>query len=68
MILVGEETGQLDSFLIILAGFYEREVDTVVSSITSIIEPILIISLGAMVGFIVVSVFGPISNLSNLAS
>ena len=68
MISVGEETGQLDSILLKLAGFYEREVDTVVASITSIIEPILIITLGAMVGFIVISVFGPISNLSSLAN
>jgi type IV pilus assembly protein PilC len=68
MISVGEETGQLDSILLKVAGFYEREVDVVVASITSIIEPVLIITLGAMVGFIVISVFGPISNLSSLAN
>lgn len=65
MVAVGEETGELDKILVKLADFYEREVDTVVSGITSIIEPILIIVLGGMVGFIVVSVFGPISELSN---
>jgi type IV pilus assembly protein PilC len=65
MLAVGEETGQLDSILIKLAEFYESEVDTVVAGITSIIEPILIIVLGGMVGFIVISVFGPISNLSS---
>jgi type IV pilus assembly protein PilC len=63
MLSVGEETGQIDSILIKLAEFYEKEVDTVVSGITSIIEPILIIVLGGMVGFIVISVFGPISNI-----
>ncbi len=65
MVAVGEETGQMDTILVKLAGFYEREVDTVIASITSIIEPILIIALGGMVGFIVISVFGPISALSN---
>jgi type IV pilus assembly protein PilC len=63
MLSVGEETGQMDTILLKLAEFYEKEVDTVVSGITSIIEPILIIVLGGMVGFIVISVFGPISNI-----
>jgi type IV pilus assembly protein PilC len=65
MLAVGEETGQLDDILLKLAGFYEREVDTVIASITSIIEPILIMVLGGMVGFIVISVFGPISSISS---
>ena len=65
MLSVGEETGQLDDILLKLAGFYEREVDTVIGGLTSIIEPILIIVLGGMVGFIVISVFGPISAISN---
>lgn len=65
MVAVGEETGKLDEILVKLAGFYEKEVDTVVAGITSIIEPILIIVLGGMVGFIVISVYGPLSALSN---
>lgn len=65
MLAVGEETGKIDEILLKLAGFYEREVDTVVAGLTSIIEPILIIVLGGMVGFIVISVFGPISALSS---
>jgi type IV pilus assembly protein PilC len=65
MLSVGEETGQIDAILLKLAEFYEKEVDTVVSGITSIIEPILIIVLGGMVGFIVISVFGPISSIGN---
>ncbi|HEX3082285.1 MAG TPA: type II secretion system F family protein [Candidatus Saccharimonadia bacterium] len=65
MLAVGEETGQMDSILLKLADFYENEVDTVVSGITSVIEPILIIVLGGMVGFIVISVFGPISSIGN---
>ncbi|MBW4060994.1 type II secretion system F family protein [Candidatus Saccharibacteria bacterium] len=65
MIAVGEETGQMDEILLKLADFYEKEVDTVVAGITSIIEPILIIVLGGMVGFIVISVFGPITALES---
>ena len=65
MISVGEETGQMDAILLKLAEFYEKEVDTVVAGISSIIEPILIIVLGGMVGFIVISVFGPISSIGN---
>ena len=68
MTKVGEETGKLDEILIKVAEFYEREVDTIVSSISSIIEPVIIIVLGLMVGLIVVSVFGPISQLNNSVS
>jgi type IV pilus assembly protein PilC len=64
MLSVGEETGKLDDILLKLAAFYEREVDTVIEGLTSIIEPILIMVLGGMVGFIVISVFGPISSIS----
>ncbi|HEX7259752.1 MAG TPA: type II secretion system F family protein [Candidatus Saccharimonadia bacterium] len=65
MVAVGEETGKLDEILLKLAGFYEREVDTVVAGITSVIEPILIVSLGGIVGFIVVGVYGPLATLNN---
>ncbi|HEY2003795.1 MAG TPA: type II secretion system F family protein [Candidatus Saccharimonadia bacterium] len=65
MLAVGEETGKVDEILLKLADFYEKEVDNVVAGITSIIEPILIMVLGGMVGFIVISVFGPISDIGN---
>ncbi|HUC20888.1 MAG TPA: type II secretion system F family protein, partial [Candidatus Polarisedimenticolaceae bacterium] len=65
MVAVGEETGKLDEILLKLAGFYEREVDTVVAGITSVIEPILIVSLGGIVGFIVIGVYGPLATLNN---
>ncbi|TAK89208.1 type II secretion system F family protein [Patescibacteria group bacterium] len=65
MMAVGEETGKLDEVLVKLATFYEKEVDTMVSGIASIIEPFLIMALGGMVGFIVISVFGPLSELGN---
>lgn len=63
MAAVGEETGQLDTVLEKVAEFYEEEVDTVIDSMASIIEPILIVSLGGVVGVIVLSVLGPIFSL-----
>ncbi len=63
MAAVGEETGQIDTVLNKVAEFYEDEVDTVIASMSSIIEPILIVSLGSIVGFIVASVLGPITAL-----
>lgn len=66
MTAVGEETGQVDKVLDKMADFYEKEVDRVISSITSIIEPLLIVTLGTIVGLIVASVFGPISSLTEV--
>lgn len=63
MAAVGEETGQLDTVLEKVAEFYEDEVDTVIDSMASIIEPILIVALGGVVGVIVLSVLGPIFSL-----
>lgn len=65
MAAVGEETGQLDTVLTKVADFYEDEVDTVINSLSSIIEPILIVGLGTVVGFIVASVLGPITALQD---
>jgi type IV pilus assembly protein PilC len=64
MMAVGEETGQTDEILIKIADFYEEEVDTVVESLSSILEPIMIVVMGAMIGMIAASVIGPISKLS----
>ena len=64
MLAVGEETGQTDTILIKVADFYEEEVDTLVDSMSSIIEPLMIVVMGAMVGLIAASVLGPISSLS----
>lgn len=64
MLLVGEETGQTEKVLVKVADFYEEEVDTAISSISSIIEPIMIVIMGAMVGLIAASVMLPIASLS----
>lgn len=68
MLAVGEETGQIDTILIKVADFYEEEVDTVIDSLSSLIEPIMIIVLGSMVGLIAASVMGPITSLSQNVS
>jgi type IV pilus assembly protein PilC len=60
MIAVGEETGALDTMLTKVADFYETEVDAAVKSITSILEPAMIIVVGGMVGFIVISMYLPL--------
>lgn len=65
MLAIGEETGQIDEVLIKVAEFYEDEVDATVESLSSILEPIMIVVMGVMVALIAASVIGPISNLSN---
>jgi type IV pilus assembly protein PilC len=64
MLQVGEETGQIDTVLIKIADFYEEEVSVTIDGLSSIIEPVMIVVLGAGVGLIAASVLGPISNLS----
>lgn len=64
MLAVGEETGQIDTILIKVADFYDEEVDTLIDGLSSIIEPLMIIVLGGMVGVIAASVMGPIASLS----
>lgn len=64
MLAVGEETGQIDTILVKVADFYEEEVDAVIDGLSSLIEPLMIIVLGAMVGVIAASVMGPIASLS----
>ena len=60
MISIGEESGALDQMLTKVAEFYEQEVDTTLQSLTSAIEPVLIVFLGVTVGFIVVAMFMPL--------
>jgi type IV pilus assembly protein PilC len=64
MLKVGEETGQTDTILVKVADFYEEEVDVVVNSLSSILEPIMICVMGGMVGLIAASVLGPITSLN----
>ncbi len=64
MLAVGEETGQIDTILVKVADFYEEDVAATVDGLSSIIEPIMIIVLGSVVGLIAASVMGPIASLS----
>lgn len=64
MLSVGEETGQTDVVLIKVADFYEEEVDVAIDGISSIIEPVMIVTMGSMVGLIAASVMGPIASIS----
>jgi type IV pilus assembly protein PilC len=65
MVGVGEATGTLDEMLSKLANFYDEEVETSVASLLSILEPILLIFVGCLVGGIVVSMYLPIFDLMN---
>jgi type IV pilus assembly protein PilC len=63
MVGVGEATGNLDSMLSKLANFYDDEVETTVGSLLSVLEPILLIFVGMLVGGIVISMYLPVFNL-----
>jgi len=65
MVGVGEETGALDTMLDKIADFYEDRVDASVKALTSILEPIMIIVIGGIVGFIVVSMYMPLFTVYN---
>ena len=66
MISVGEQTGALDAMLSKIADFYDDEVDTAVSTLTSLLEPIMIVFLGVVVGGLVVPMYLPIFKLVTL--
>ena len=66
MVKIGEETGELEKMLSKVADFYEDEVDASIQSLTSIIEPVLMIGVGAMVGTIVISMYLPMFKMLTL--
>ena len=65
MISVGENTGALDQMLNKIADFYEDEVDTAVAGLTSMLEPLMIVFLGGVVGTVVIAMYLPIFNMAN---
>ncbi len=65
MIGVGEETGALDTMLTKIAEFYEDEVDTAVEGLMALLEPVMIVFLGVVIGGIVVSMYLPMFDLIN---
>jgi type IV pilus assembly protein PilC len=65
MIAVGEQTGGLDEMLSKIADFYDEEVDAAVSGLLSLLEPIMIVFLGVVVGGMVVAMYLPIFDMIN---
>jgi len=66
MIKVGEETGKLDEMLIKIADFYDEEVDVAVTAMASMIEPVIIVFMGLLVGSIVIAMFLPLFQLADV--
>jgi type IV pilus assembly protein PilC len=66
MMAVGEETGALDTMLEKVGDFYDREVKTMVEGLTSLIEPLLVVVLGATVGGMLLALYLPIFNVITL--
>jgi type IV pilus assembly protein PilC len=66
MVKVGEETGELEKMLGKVADFYEDEVDSAIQSLTSIIEPIMMIGVGVMVGVVIISMYLPMFKMLSL--
>ena len=60
MIGVGERSGRLDESLSYLADYFEKEVDNTTKNLTTILEPILLMVVGLMVGFVAISVISPL--------
>lgn len=68
MIDVGEETGELDKMLMKVADNYDEEVETLVGGLVSLLEPVMVVILGVLVGFIVIALFMPLVSLISSVS
>lgn len=66
MVALGEETGQLDRMLVQLADNYEEEVEVMLGGLTQLLEPLLIVGVGGIVGFIVIAMFLPLLSLTKI--
>jgi type IV pilus assembly protein PilC len=66
MMAVGEDTGALDTMLAKVADFYDDEVETTTDQLTSLIEPIMIVIVGSIIGFIVIGLYMPIFSIFNV--
>ncbi|MDF9408609.1 type II secretion system F family protein [Pelotomaculum isophthalicicum JI] len=65
MIAIGEETGAVDTLLEKVADFYEKEVEELVARLSSLIEPVLIVGVGGIIGFIILSIMLPMFSMMN---
>ncbi len=68
MVASGEESGRLGEVLTDVSEFYTKELRTVIKNVTAMIEPLMIIAMGVVVGFIAMSIILPIFKLSSLVS
>jgi type IV pilus assembly protein PilC len=66
MIAVGETTGALDAMLSKIADFYDDEVESAVAALTSLLEPMLMVVLGTVIGFIVIAMYLPIFQMGSV--
>ena len=66
MVKIGEETGELEKMLAKVADFYEDEVDAAITALTSIIEPLMMIGVGLMVGVIIIAMYLPMFKMMTL--
>ena len=66
MVKIGEETGELEKMLGKIADFYEDEVDSAIATLTSIIEPVMMIGVGLMVGVIIIAMYMPMFKMLTL--
>jgi type IV pilus assembly protein PilC len=68
MIKIGEEAGTLDSVLESTASFYDDEVDTATEQMTALIQPVIIVLLAVVIGFIIISILLPMFNMYDVVS
>jgi type IV pilus assembly protein PilC len=66
MVTVGEETSELDAMLLKVADYYEKDLDSKIDSLSSVIEPVIVLFLGLLVAAILVSMYLPMFDLVNL--
>lgn len=66
MVSVGEETGELPDLLTKIAVFYDREVDNITNNLTTLLEPLIMIIIGTMVGYFIISIITPIYSMTNM--
>jgi general secretion pathway protein F len=66
MIAIGEASGELEKMLLKVADAYEMEVETRIESLTALLQPVIILAMGLVVGFIVVSILLPIFEMNQL--
>lgn len=68
MVAVGERSGQLETMLENVASSYERDVEVKVGQLTALLSPLMIVLMGAAVGFMVFSILGPIMDMQQLVN